>query len=450
MENEINANSWNDSDLNEFRHIMDPDADAAVQSLYKSVRFKTDRDELRAMAANDAFVPADLPDDLRLFVEKELSTTFTADDISKFEMTREIWKENGVQFIFILFFRALPYTYMAEKPANVLRLTKLLEDQPTRRVFETAQFVFDIMDKDWWDPEHRGILTALKVRIMHAAMRYNLLTNPEGEPWNKEAWGMPISQEDLIATNQCFSLEFFKGLDMLGQPLNAEQQEAWFHTWKAIGKIMGIEDRLLANSVPEAWDLQLAIYKHLFLDIDHASGIALAKALVECISTFLISTKFTLMLMKKMIKDDNYPDLFFEVLGPSFGAQYPSLFKKSRGDEAEDGETEEQLNGEFHEELMKYNESVKNYRTDQKLTDPTTSRGDGDKNLVDFQLDVFDEVLQDLDPNNPNSRGIKEEIIKKAMSSIGGVVVGILAKYFREGKQSGFRIPVDLKEHWAL
>ena len=32
----------------------------------------------------------------------------------------------------------------------------------------------------------------------------------------------------------------------------------------------------------------------------------------------------------------------------------------------------------------------------------------------------------------------------------GGVVVGILAKYFREGKQSGFRIPVDLKEHWAL
>ena len=67
-----------------------------------------------------------------------------------------------------------------------------------------------------------------------------------------------------------------------------------------------------------------------------------------------------------MIKDDNYPDLFFEVLGPSFGAQYPSLFKKSRGDEAEDGETEEQLNGEFHEELMKYNESVKNYRTDQK------------------------------------------------------------------------------------
>ncbi|MBK6389687.1 MAG: DUF2236 domain-containing protein [Saprospiraceae bacterium] len=241
MENEINANSWNDSDLNEFRQIMDPDADAAVQSLYKSVRFKTDRDELRAMAANDAFVPVDLPDDLRLFVEKELSTTFTADDISKFEMTREIWKENGVQFIFILFFRALPYTYMAEKPANVLRLTKLLEDQPTRRVFETAQFVFDIMDKDWWDPEHRGILTALKVRIMHAAMRYNLLTNPEGEPWNKEAWGMPISQEDLIATNQCFPLSFLKAWTCWASPSMQNNRKPGFIPGRLSARSWGLK-----------------------------------------------------------------------------------------------------------------------------------------------------------------------------------------------------------------
>ncbi|MEP7322903.1 MAG: oxygenase MpaB family protein, partial [Saprospiraceae bacterium] len=212
------TNLWNGLDLNNFRQIMDPPSDEAVKSLYESIQFKTDRNELKAMAQNDSFVPADLPEDLRCFVENELFKKFTPEDIRKFEMTRDIWKENGVQFIFVLFFRALPYTYMAEKPANVLRLTKLLEDQPMRRVFETAQFIFDIMDQNWWDPTHRGILTALKVRIMHSAMRYNLLNKPEGEPWNKEAWGMPISQEDLVATNQCFSLEFFKGLEMLGQP----------------------------------------------------------------------------------------------------------------------------------------------------------------------------------------------------------------------------------------
>ncbi len=449
MENKIKTNFWNTLNLDDFRQIMDPPADEAVKSLYTSVRFKTDRNELKAMAQNDSFVPADLPEDLKCFVENELFKKFTPEDIRKFELTREIWKENGVQFIFILFFRALPYTYMAEKPANVLRLTKLLEDQPMRRVFETAQFIFDIMDQNWWDPEHRGILTALKVRIMHSAMRYNLLNNPEGEPWNKEAWGMPISQEDLVATNQCFSLEFFKGLDMLGQPLNSEQQEAWFHTWKAIGRVMGVREELLRPTVEEAWDMQKAIYNHLFDTDDHASGIALAKALVGALSTFLISTKFTLMLMKKMLFDEDHPDLFFQVLGPSFGATYPGLFRKSRGDAEADQELNEQLEVEFYEELSKHVEDVKAYRENQKLTEPTT-RGEHTKNLVDLQLDVFNDVLEKLDPNNPNTRGLKDEFIKLAMNSMGGVVVGILAKYFRAGKQSGFRIPADLKEHWAL
>ncbi len=441
---------WNGKNLEDFRMIMDPPADTAVRSLYESIQFQKDRNELRAMAQNDNFVPGDLPSDLRIFVEKELAKKFTDEDIAKFEMTRDLWRENGVQFIFILFFRALPYTYMAEKPANVLRLTKLLEDQPLRRVFETAQFVFDVMDKDWWHPENRGILTALKIRIMHAAMRYNLLNNPEGEAWNKAAWGMPISQEDLLATNQCFSLEFFKGLKMLGQPFSAEQQEAWFHTWKCIGSIMGVQDELLCNTVDEAWDLQLKVYEHLFVDINHASGIALAKALVEAISTFLISTKFTLLLMRKMIKDENYPNLFFEVLGPSFGEAYPGLFRKSRGLDGEDADIEQSINEDFYAELKDYKEKVNQYRNDEKATDPITRGGDAPKNLVDYQLDVFDEVLKELDPTNPNTRGFVDDIVNKAVSSIGGVIVGILSKYFRLGKQSGFRIPVDLKEHWAL
>ena len=165
MENEVNAVKWNGFDLNHFRMIMDPPADEAVRSLYDSIRFQKDRNELKEMAQNDSFIPEDLPEDLRCFVENELLKKFTPEDIAKFEMARQVWKENGVQFIFILFFRALPYTYMAEKPANVLRMTKLLVDQPLRRVFETAQFVFDVMDQEWWDPTKRGILTALKVRI---------------------------------------------------------------------------------------------------------------------------------------------------------------------------------------------------------------------------------------------------------------------------------------------
>lgn len=441
------TNLWNGLDLNSFRQIMDPDADASISALYKARAFLSLRDMLKDMAKNDSFVPESLPESIQEFLKCELEYTPSAEDLAAFERTRKIWQENGIPFIFILFFRALPYTYMAEKPANVLRLTKLLEDHPWRRIFETAQFVFDVNDEEWWSPEKRGLITALKIRLMHAAMRYNLLNNPEGEPWDEQAWGKPISQEDLIATNQVFSLEFFKGMEMLGQPLSDEDQNAWFHTWKIIGKIMGIQDALLCKNKEEAWVLQKAVYNHLFPD-DNRAGVKLAEALVNTLSTFLLSTKLVLMMMKKMILDEEHPDLFYRVLGPAFASKYPSVFKKSRSaEEAEDDAAAEHK--EFYAELMDHKEKVKAYREDQKQNDPV-SRGEGKKNLIDFQLDVFDDLTTKLDPEGPVDRGLKEELFKIAMTSVGGVIIGILSKHFRAGKDAGFRIPADLKEHWAL
>ena len=75
-------------------------------------------------------------------------------------------------------------------------MTKLLEEHTDRRIIETAQFVFDVMEKNWWEPDKRGLLTAIKIRIMHSAMRLIILDSTEnGKKWNKD-WGMPISQED--------------------------------------------------------------------------------------------------------------------------------------------------------------------------------------------------------------------------------------------------------------
>ena len=439
---------WKGKNLDDFRKIMDPDADEAIASLYSSIKFLENRNYLQEMAKNDDFVPGDMPPSIRDFIQKELDVTFSAVDIGMFMRAREVWKENGVHFIFVLFFRALPYTYMAEKPANVLRLTKLLESHPTRRIFETAQFVFDVMDKNWWEPENRGILTALKIRLMHSAMRFNLLNNPEGEKWDKEKWGMPISQEDLIATNQVFSLEFFKGMEIIGEPLSEEDQQAWYHTWKTIGKIMGISNELLCPVVNEAWDLQKAVYKHLFPD-DNRAGVALAKALVETLSEFLLSTKMVLIMMRKMILDEEHPDLFYRVLGPSYGNEYPSVFVRTRSAE-ESSEFDQQLEDEFYSELSDYKDRIIEFRLKQKANNPVT-RGDGDaKNLIDYQLDVFDELMTEMDPNKPKTRGIGNFLFKKAMGSVGGVIIGVLSSYFRLGKMAGFRIPSDLKEHWAL
>ena len=209
--------TWNQTNLDSLRLIMDPAADAAIASIYESQSGDQLRTALSQLASNDSFATSaffnstETPRAMHDVIDMELSRKFTDEDIAMFNRTHKIWRKSGLQFTFILFFRALPYTYAAEKPANVLRMTKLIEDQPARRIFETAQFVFDVMDVNWWEPDQRGVLTAVKIRLMHAAMRYMLLHQENGEKWDTR-WGMPISQEDLIATNQTFSLEFFKGM----------------------------------------------------------------------------------------------------------------------------------------------------------------------------------------------------------------------------------------------
>ncbi len=451
---------WKSIDLEKLRQVMDKPADDAVAEIFKSKSMDHLRAILKEMARNDSFVTNELPAELRDFVQSELKFKFSTDDIELFNQTHEIWKEHGMNFVFILFFRALPYTYMAEKPANVLTTTKLLVTHTERRVFETAQFVFDVMDKNWWEPDKRGILTALKVRIMHAAMRHIILARTAEEKWNQD-WGKPISQEDLVATNQVFSLEFFKGVEYLGQALNTEQQKAWFHTWKTIGKIMGVEDRLISKDVNEAWSLQHTVYAHLFKDKTIA-GIPLTKALVETLNLFHMPEKLILLIMRRMLADEQFPDCFERMLEPTFGDQYPELFEVHETQEEKE-KHKALLDDHFHKHLRDYYHTLKQVRPKYQTPKPKISfferilffllrlfgKGKNNIHLIDLQLERLHKNLHIEGTDDPVDV-LEEDAILDSMSALGGIMIGILSLHFRKGKDSGFRIPDNLKDNWSL
>ncbi|MEZ5103944.1 MAG: oxygenase MpaB family protein [Draconibacterium sp.] len=461
MGNDAKKFIWNGIDLEQLRQTMDDPADKAVSSLFNSESMGNLRELLTVMAKNDDFVSLKLPDEMHNFVQTELKFNFSQQDINYFKQTHEIWKRDGMQFIFILFFRALPYTYMAEKPANVLDITKLLETQTERRIFETAQFVFDVMDKDWWYPEKRGILTALKVRLMHASMRHVILiNNTTNKQWNEE-WGNPISQEDLIATNQVFSLEFFKGMNMLGESLTPTEQAAWFHTWKTIAKIMGVQDELLSKDVEEAWSLQHTIYDHLFRDKTIA-GVKLATALVKTLNTFHLHEELTLYIMKRMLADEQFPDCFERMLGPSFKDVCPELFTEHDTDEEVDA-NDKQMRQNFKDHLIKYHSTLKDVRPNYASPKPKLNwlekiwffiliifGGQKEKlHLIDKHMNKLNDILY-IDGTEEAVDELEEEAIIGAMNALGGILVGILSFHFRKGKNSGFRIPENLQEHWSL
>ena len=456
--------TWNGIDLENLRQVKDEPADNAVASIFDSGSMQHLVSLLKNMAKNDKkLVSKELPADMHDFVQKELGYPFSPDDIEMFNQAHDIWKKKGMNFVFILFFRALPYTYMAEKPANVLRLTRLLETRTERRIFETAQFVFDVMDQGWWKPDKRGILTALKIRIMHSAMRHIILdSDKKGEKWNED-WGQPICQEDLIATNQVFSLEFFQGMAMLGESLSVKEQEAWFHTWKTIGRIMGVQEDLICDKVDEAWKLQHTVYDHLFNAETHRSGIELAKALVDTLVVhFHMPEKLVLLIMKKMLADESFPDCFDKMLKPSYQNAHPELFVVHETPEDQE-KHKDLLQQHFHTEMKGYYNTIKDKKSSIKRPKKEASffekvlflilnligMDSKGAHLIDVHFDKMHNILHDKDTGEPVEE-LEEETIVELMSLLGGIMVALLSIYFREGKESGFRIPKSLEDNWAL
>jgi len=250
-------------ELTKSRHRGDPLADEAAGAIVHARDIGTLHQLLRELATNDQAIPDGLPAEVVAFFEESGRLDLSEADRARLDSASGIFREYGPMVVFALLLRALPVTYMAYKPAHVLTNTKILVDFPERRIIETAQFVFAVMAEGWYKPAMRGIRSAQKVRLMHAAIRH-LLQHESHAKWNDE-WGVPISQEDLLATLQTFSIEVLNGLERLHIHLSPEEEDAWFFAWKQIGTIMGVEPKMMPETRAEAEHVQQLIYEHLNL-----------------------------------------------------------------------------------------------------------------------------------------------------------------------------------------
>ena len=203
----------------------------------------------------------------------------------KLALASEIWHENKLAIIGILYAASLPYCYLSHRGIPALYATEKLRNANYifQRIYETGLFLEAVLSEGGLRlvldiPEHshstesshagrdvsaplpkrylagKGYLTAKKVRFLHATMRYMLTHNPsEGAPgWNQQAYGTPINQEDLAYTLLTFSYTIPQGLDRWGCFLNAEQCEAFLHLWRVVGYTIGLEADLLPQNWSEA------------------------------------------------------------------------------------------------------------------------------------------------------------------------------------------------------
>ncbi|MFO0759280.1 MAG: oxygenase MpaB family protein [Byssovorax sp.] len=275
------ARVWDDAFLDRMRKLGDPVADRVVEQLVAEHETEPVNTLLRTLVRSDDPVPPGLPPLLRAYFDETSALPGFADP-RRLAVAARLFARAGWTLSAGLFCSSLPQTYAVAKGAKVLAYSGRLDADTRRRILETAQFIFDVTDPDGLaGPEGRGVRSAQKVRLMHAALRRYILTQSR---WSLDD-GLPINQEDLGATLMSFSAILLDVLDRLGVETTRDERESWMHLWNVVGALLGIDPDLLPADEADGAALMDAVRRRHF----EASpqGRMLASALCDCMRSYL-------------------------------------------------------------------------------------------------------------------------------------------------------------------
>jgi hypothetical protein len=249
---EMATDKWSDARLDAYRRIGDPEGDAVVERLFEGHTVYKVWDLIKKLVQNDQDLDRTLPD----FVTEYLDGVKR---MPPFDATlvgggQQLFERYGLEVLVVLACYSLPASYAARKGVQVLHRTAYLSGRANYRLFETSQMVCDVLSPGGLSPGGRGIRTAQKVRLLHAGVRRLILTDPE-RTWDIEELGVPINQEDLAGTLMVFTHIIADGLEKLGIRLTAQEQQGFLEAWRAIARLVGVQEPLIPASMEEAKEL---------------------------------------------------------------------------------------------------------------------------------------------------------------------------------------------------
>jgi hypothetical protein len=277
-------NKWTNEMLDRMREATDPPADEVVAAVIDLHGLQLFDNLIKELVMNRDQIPDNLPEVVAEFFESTQTLPAWADR-EKIIQGEQVFNLYGPEMITMLFFVSLPYAYATKKGSHVLAITTQLTKRVHRRIFRTAQFIMDVMQPGGLGSNGRGIRSAQKVRLIHAAIRYYIAHKPQWKSgWDPE-WGRPINQEDMAGTLMDFSVGVMKGLIRSRIKLTPQQADAYLHCWKVVGHIIGIRPDLLPENVEEAFDLANTIIERQIGK--SASGQALSRDLLQFMQRFM-------------------------------------------------------------------------------------------------------------------------------------------------------------------
>ncbi|HEY2749534.1 MAG TPA: oxygenase MpaB family protein [Polyangia bacterium] len=280
------SGAWNPAFLAAMRNEGDALADAVVREIFNEGDQAAVDDVFAKITRSDEPIPPGLPKRALAYFESTAALPPWADK-EQIATAQRMFTRDGWATAAALFTSSLPQAYAARNGARVLIGTTGMIMHVERRIFETAQFVFDVLDEGAFGPAGRGLRAAQKVRLLHATIRHLTLRQAG---WDPRAWGVPINQEDLAGTLMTFSCVVLDALRKLRVGYSDDEREAFLHAWKVVGHFMGVDERLLPRDVADGDALMESIRTTEWQA--SPEGAQLAAALVKMMQSFLPGRAF--------------------------------------------------------------------------------------------------------------------------------------------------------------
>ncbi|MBM7119493.1 oxygenase MpaB family protein [Archangium primigenium] len=286
--------------LDAMREVCDPLADTVIEELFARGQVASANALMKHLVAHVSLDQEQMPEPLRSYFVRSGRLPEWVDP-ALLDEGQAMFNRCGPLMVVGLVCAALPTCYAGAQGVQVLHLTARMEKDVLRRVVETAQMVVDVMSPEGLAPEGRGLRDAQKVRLMHAAVRYLVRGSGRWDP----AWGQPVNQEDMAGTLFTFSVVTLRALVRLGYTPTRREAQAYYHAWRVVGFLMGVDERLLPEHVDDGDVLADLIFSRVFAPSEE--GQAMTRVLVERLDHLLPGHLFegaSATLIRYLVGDD--------------------------------------------------------------------------------------------------------------------------------------------------
>ena len=247
---------WSDDRfLDSLRAQGDPEADTAIAQVVADGQKASVGPLFMQLKANDTPLPAEAPQALRDFMAANAGLP-PGLDMARLQNGGAAFLRNGVPAVVVLLASSLPRGYGAPCLCEILSISKDLEGRPFDRLMGVVQLLINISDGNAFQPNGRALITARKLRLLHAGVRR--ITH-RMRPHYTQKFGAAVNHEDMLATIMAFSYLVVDGLHRMDLPMTTDEAEDLFYLWRTFALLMGIhpdgrphDDSLIPANLAEA------------------------------------------------------------------------------------------------------------------------------------------------------------------------------------------------------